>query len=163
MKNWKKYEMYTDKIRTGILNVNTSAYKKAVSLSVAGIIAVTTLTGCSLTKSTKNTVIETKITEVTFDDLDTEIETKFNFIDDCLNSSISSYPLQQMILTPYKEAKNIEFDLNAENNEYAMFYTEDELNVKKTNIISHLDNSISIIERYTSRNFNEEYSSSKTK
>ena len=154
--------MYTDKIRTGILNVNSPVYKKAVSLSVAGIIAVTTLTGCSLTKTTKNEVIETNITEVTFNDLDTEIETKFNFIDDCLDS-ISSYPLQRLILTPYKEAKNIEFDLDVENNEYAMFYTEEEINVKKANIISQLDNSISIIERYTSRNFQEEYSDSKTK
>lgn len=162
MKNWKKYEMYTDKIRTGILNVNTSVYKKAVSLSVAGIIAVTTLSGCSLSKPSKNIVIENNITEVSFDNLDTEIETKFNFIDDCLNS-ISSYPLQQMILTPYKEAKNIEFDLDVENNEYAMFYTEEEINIKKANIISHLDNSISIIERYTNRNFKEEYSESKTK
>ena len=50
----KKYEMYINKIKTGILNINWDVTKKAIAYSVAGIISATTLTGCSFKTNEKN-------------------------------------------------------------------------------------------------------------
>ena len=40
----KKYEIYINKIKTGILNINWDVTKKALAYSLAGIISATTVT-----------------------------------------------------------------------------------------------------------------------
>lgn len=157
MENLKKYEMYTNNKKIGVLKVFSNCYKRAVSMSIAGIIAVSTLSGCSFMKTNNITSYE-----ISFDNIDDEIAKKYDFIESCLNN-IEVEQLNNMILEPYKKAKSIEFDLDPNSNEYYSFYTEEDINVKKRNLVSNLDASIYIIEKYTGRRFSEEVNNTKVK
>lgn len=157
MENMKKYEMYTNKKRTGVLSVFVLPYKKALSMSIAGILALSSLSGCKLVD--KN-VEPTTYQEIIFDNIDDEINAKFSFVDDSLNE-ISVEQLNNLIMEPYKKARSIEFDLEPKNNEYFFFYTEEDITSKKNEMVSNLNECIRVIEKYTGRRFEKEEVKSK--
>jgi len=162
MENIKKYEIYIDKQKKGILNINWLVTKKVMAFSIAGIITATTLTGCSFKNTSIVTVEETQ--EIEFDNIDLEIKSKLFFVDSLLEK-ITNYqhPLYLQIMEPYKQYKQLEEELNPKN-EYILFYTEEEILNKKYMMVNHLDESIRIIERNTKYKFGEDFLlSNKTK
>lgn len=159
MKNWKRYEMYTDKIRTGILNVNESVYKKAVSLSVAGIIAVTTLSGCTRYESQMNAPLS-KLEQIEFADNEEEITIKHSFIELVLKDlqyAIDEYNntlavgQKNQIWPLYIEMRDAQYLLEPTCVE-SVYYTKEELNKR---ILNAANKCIRLIEEKTIYRFED--------
>ena len=164
MENWKKYEVYFDKIKTGTLNINVSVIKKALSLSMAGIITVTSLTGCSIINNPVVNAPEEIETTLNYEEKEEEISDKTYFVESVLAelSNTEAQFLFDRIKESYIEAKHIETQINSEN-EYSMFLTEEEITKKKEAIINALNDSIDVIESNTNWKFGIDFINLKTK
>lgn len=113
MEQWKKYEGYENNERKYVINFNKGLMKRILSLTVAGVIEITTLTGCSLGSKQKPTITEPPKIEYT--SVDEEIMIKQEFINDAFNK-VYAYAGQHLYDIIYRQTKT-DYAIIAENQE----------------------------------------------
>lgn len=160
---WKKFEVWIENARKGMLNINTPALKKALAFSMAGIISATSLTGCSFGEKVDDpAIVEVPLEFTTIED---ELEAKMNFVYESLNA-LKDEEMRPEILSNieslYFKAAQLNANINMDPSDedyytYFVFLTEEDIRDKKEQIISYLDAAIKRIESSCTYRFGEDF------
>lgn len=150
--NYQKFEPYINGKKIGIIKVNWDAYKtKYLTNKFASIVTAISLENYIFKNISDQLFDNKKI--ITKKNIDKEIKEKFLFVEKTL-TKLENNDLKNNIIDFYKKSKNIEKEFNP-SNEYSTFYTEEEIENKKRNILTNLNSAIHIIETTSTLKYQE--------
>ncbi len=154
----KKYEVYENGKRYGILNWDNKLMRKILAVSVSAVISVTSLSGCRINKKPNAVSYPQTIETNKFNSLDEEIELKLNFIDNVLEEIIKAdnQIIYNKIMNNYRRYAALADSISSDN-EYSIFLTEEEINSKKRQMLNELNEMIRLVETLTNYKFNEDF------